>query len=266
MFSYHGNNRDIGIGSHYADRWRQTHAPSAGEVSDLALKYAVSPCIWHRGARKKDNFWRATWLGLDFDEGMSIHQAKKVFADYIHVIGTTKSHRIYKGGVIADRFRVFLRLKDRCDSYEDYEETVRPLVKEHGADKQCIDAARFFWPCKIIISQKHYGRLISVVDSRVIVEDRKKYFAAKQKTWMKPKDGSTVPNHILKMLECGVAQGSRNTACFQVAADLGFLGFSFDEIVCKIMASNIPVSSDVESEVRGAVRRGMAKGASKSHI
>src|SRR3972149_855154 len=69
--------------------------------------YAWSPGIFKSNYRNLDNFISMDVIALDFDSGMSLDEAAIVFANYAHIIGTSRSHQIVKGTTPAcDRFRV----------------------------------------------------------------------------------------------------------------------------------------------------------------
>lgn len=262
MFMYHPDTENLGNGRFYARGWKGKQCETIAEIATLVQRYAASPCMWGGGYRLKKNFRYAEWLALDFDDGLSLEEAKDIFAPYLHLIGVTKSHGKEKSGVVADRFRVILRLSLRTHNLYDYEMTVSRLVKKYGADSACVDGARFFWPVKEIVSLEYFGKVVTVVDSSAVVEARKKREAQRKKNWLHSyKKGGDIPPRVKRKLENGVREGYRNTACYQIGADLGPLGYSENEIVGLIMNSPIPIRLDakVEAEVRNAVRSGMKK-------
>ena len=244
----------------YRDGWRATRADSAGEIAKLITEYVASNCVWAHGVRLKDNFRYASWLGLDFDEGMTLNEAKATFEPYLHIIGTTKSHRREKNGKTADRFRVFLKFGDMCTDKDDYEATARKFAKEYGADKACVDAARFFFPCRDIIVSKYHGRIINAVDA---AEERKRKAEALeryQKKWAAFHPPGSIPARIRNILRAGVLlAGKRNKTCFQIGADLAKLGHSENDIMDLIAKSNIIGHDFTVSEARRAVQSGMKK-------
>lgn len=253
MFMYHKDNSMIP--NRYQEGWKAVIAPTAGEVAQICSKYVCSPCIWSHGVRKKANFRMAEWIGLDFDEGMSLEEAKETFEPYIHVIGTTRSHQKEKGGKVCDRFRVFLRLSDRCQSIRDYEATADMLVKKYGADPAAKDGARLFWPCNEIIAYKFYGVTLHVVET---VEIQKKTSAHQKKMMNFYQRNKRLPPWFERAAIHGVV--NRQAFSFRSGTHLGKIGFTEDEIVKLIMGSNIPTSSPSrfdEAECRRAVRNGL---------
>ena len=115
--------------------------------------------------RTNNNFKGSQFVGLDFDEGMSLAEAELVFSDYQHIIATTKSHQKPKGDKPAcDRFRVILSVDKLIETKEDYKATVTELLKTYPeADKACSDAARFFYPSGNIVSVNKDGKRVAAL-------------------------------------------------------------------------------------------------------
>ena len=126
---------------------------------------AWSPVIWRDGKRLTENFIASCFMVLDFDEAdYTIEQAKADWADSVHIIATTKSHQREKGGKPPkDRFRVVSPWDDCIFDPDVYSHNVAVLVKKYDADPTCIDAARFFWPCREIMSIQRDGYLQPVL-------------------------------------------------------------------------------------------------------
>lgn len=59
-------------------------------------------------------------LIFDIDSDMSLQDANKVFGRFMYLLTTTKSHRVLKGGVICDRFRVILPARNIPNNAELY--------------------------------------------------------------------------------------------------------------------------------------------------
>jgi hypothetical protein len=133
-------------------------------VSTLIKEFAWSPIEWVGGVRKASNFAAAFWIVLDFDTpGYSLAQCvhEMTQAEICHVIGTTKSHQQQKENAPAcDRFRLLMRCKTVMNA-ETYPIIMRGAMKDFPtADKACKDLARFYFPCREIISAENgYGYL-----------------------------------------------------------------------------------------------------------
>lgn len=256
MIMIHPDIANINRHDYYKAGWLGKHAPSAAELADLITKGCWSPCLWRGGVRLEKNFKLATWLALDFDENVTLADAKHKFEGYLHVIGTTAHHQIPKGDKPpCDRFRVVLRFLETCRFLADYEETVRKMVRIHSADRACIDGARKFKPCKKIVSIKYYGKGLHPVDGDKAVERRNA--AINRKINLEnARYGKSIPLSVHNKLRFG-AVGSRNSACYGIGKDLSRRGFGENEIVEIIMGSNIPLRTgdkNIENEVREAVR------------
>ena len=259
---FHNDIPNIGKGNFYSKNWKGTKANSADEIGKLVSTYTNSPCMWAHGIRNKKNFVRADWLGLDFDEGMSLKDALFEFEPFLHVIGTTKSHQIDKGGKVCDRFRVFLKFCSPCNDARDYEHTVKTFVSQTRADKACVDAARYFWPCKEIVRVKPFGDLIGVFKAPEIPPKARQNFANKRKAYENHhKKNGTYPLWIDGKLEGGCAIGTRNKTTYMIAAELSKLGFGKDKIVDMIEQSSIPAcgaddfsKGEIERTVLSAMR------------
>jgi len=239
----------------FPDNWKcNPDINSANDLAKLVVKYSNSPCLWAHGIRLKVNFRRAYWVGLDFDKIVTLDYAIQTFGDFIHVIATTKSHGIKEG----DRFRVFLKLKDVCTNQHDYEATVSLLIKQHGADPACCDAARLFFKCKEIISVNYSGKLLPIVDAaKAELKKQKNIEKYKQNIAQNYAPGRFIPGATKHKLDFGVPNGTRNPEVYKVAKVLGRCGYSESEALEIILSSRIPLdnSQKVTAEVKEVVKR-----------
>lgn len=135
-----------------SEGWRVAGNLSMARIARGMSTCIWSPIVWRGGSRKAVNFERADWLGLDFDEGLSLSEAIDIWQDSKHIIGTTKSN-----GIKGDRFRVLLKLSETCTSGDDYAHTVNTITRTYGGDTKATDAARFFFPCVEIVSTLDEG-------------------------------------------------------------------------------------------------------------
>lgn len=261
MIMVHLNTENMFDAKMYSKGWVGRYAPTVGELASFITKYPCSSCLWGNGDRKKINFRGAHWLGLDFDDGMTIDEAKVAFKDYLHLMGTTKSHQILKDGERKDRFRVFLRFGVACKNVDNYEATVSKYIKKYGADSACKDAARMFWPCKEIVSSKFFGKIVTAVDASEILKRKIKAEDRKERNWkVLYKDGRSIPARVQTKLLYGAVDGKRNITCYGFGADLGSLGYSVDKILDLVVRSGKYISSDFTiEEARLAISSGMKK-------
>lgn len=85
-------------------------------------------------------------LWLDFDNGISINEAREKFKDYWFVIYTTKNHQIKKNNKPAcDRFRLILKTKNPLPKKkEEYRNLMLNIINEFDADNACKDISRYY--------------------------------------------------------------------------------------------------------------------------
>ena len=110
-------------------------------ISDTDIHY--SPVTWVDGYRKGENYKSGEdCIVFDIDDGMSLHQAKQIFSDYMGLIVTTKSHQKDKNGIVCDRFRVILPYKNKMNLDADLVRETKILIyKSFSADEQVANLA-----------------------------------------------------------------------------------------------------------------------------
>lgn len=98
----------------------------------------------HRCAANSIGVQNTLWL--DFDEGLTLDEAKERFKDYWYVIYTSMNHRKEKHGLPAcDRFRVILKVKEPMPKEKDrYQEIMAKIAQDLGADEACKDYSRYY--------------------------------------------------------------------------------------------------------------------------
>lgn len=129
-------------------------------MAEMITNYAWSPIVFKDGICLEANFLYADYLALDFDSGEpSLKSVEKSWCDTAHIIGTTQNHqRIKHKGepgkeqAPCDRFRLVIKITSRCENVEDFKWTAKKLARECGADTSATCAARYFKPCREIIS------------------------------------------------------------------------------------------------------------------
>lgn len=262
MISYHPDQKNIGKKECYFYDFHPIPIDDPHRIAKALTSFVVSPCMFKEGRDKYGRlrnwyrhtacFVQANWIGLDFDEGPTLAEMTRAFCDVVHVIGTTKSHQIPKGAIkhVCDRFRIFLKLPQTITKADEYKDILRFYVDRYDADNKCVDAARFFWPCKTITS---------VCDDGDTIDIRKKEIP-KVSTYdiQSYREIKSVPPFIRHWLEFGVPQGEKNDVCFKIGIWLTKAGFSHAEIVSLVMASAIPNRHDrVEIEVYNTTLNGV---------
>ncbi len=127
------------------------------EIAEALRLYVCACGIFKNGYRAEKNFLFADWIGFDFDSGeMALAQAtEEVFTDYIHIIGITMSHQTEPEW--RDKFRVLIPLEERITDFKLFRHQIALGMDKWPCDPQCKDAARFFYPCRHIVSINHEG-------------------------------------------------------------------------------------------------------------
>jgi len=85
-------------------------------------------------------------LWLDFDDGLTIEEAKKIFKDYWYVMYTTPHHQKPKDKKPAcDRFRVVFKVKEPMPTdITHYKKVMAKIIEKYGADIQCQNISRYY--------------------------------------------------------------------------------------------------------------------------
>ena len=250
MISVHRDQKNIGNAKRYAREFHWVELVDMTSVADAISRVAWSPCRWRDGARRRENFLEAQLVGLDFDDGMmTLEEARNVFCDSAHVIGTTKSHRLEKGGIVADRFRVVLQLEHKVVCAETYRATVGHLIRKYDCDSACADAGRFFWPCREIVSVATQGYAHEIVEPPAIRPAPRRY-----------REFGVVRRRTIMALARPFAINTKNGSCFTAAKDLYDAGWGEDEIFHAIVNSPTYggiVGRELADEIWGCIRSGI---------
>lgn len=118
----------------------------------LVSKGNYSPFQYDNNYRKEinSNLDKCNCIMLDFDDGMSIDEAKLLFNQYKNIIATTKSHQKEKNGIICDRFRLILPTNRVFEniSIDEYKMMMQILINRYGSDNATKDIARFYYACE----------------------------------------------------------------------------------------------------------------------
>jgi hypothetical protein len=151
LISLHRDLSNLGRANKYETNFEPVDfGDELDRMADAITVFPWSHVQWFDGGRRLGSrFARAVFCPLDFDEGqMTLDEARGVFADYMHIIGLTKSHQIAKEKAgPCDRFRVVLCFESIIDDVKIFKATMEYWVKNFkGTDKKCKDAARFFCP------------------------------------------------------------------------------------------------------------------------
>lgn len=108
---------------------------------------ALSAGQFKNGYRNDENkIGEQNTIWLDFDDGLTIEEAKEKFKKYWYVIYTSVHHQKKKDNKVAcDRFRVILKTKYNMPCERDhYKNVMQNIIAKLKADKQCCDFSRYY--------------------------------------------------------------------------------------------------------------------------
>lgn len=228
-------------------------------IANCISKFIWAPVVFYNGERREKRYRASNFAVLDFDgdtREITLKQAiHNVFCDYRHIIGTTKSHRLEKNGLVADRFRVVIELEKPVVDLRTYKYILRSLTEFYDSDKACKDGARFFYPCKQIVSVNHDGDLLEIPDV--------------PEWFMKPrpleyyetyKNMGYMPVKCEKLLNTMIEAGKRNATFYGVAKDLAKCGYDQSKIIELILSSPTYRNQihEFEDEIKATVGSAMA--------
>lgn len=237
----------------YAEAWAAVSTDIQG--LEIAVTERVwSPCVWKNGYRRASDFASAEVVAFDFDDTWRLDDAKAYVTrnDLKHIIGITKSHQVAKNNAPAcDRFRLILFASTTVTDLWQYQQNMKHFMKAFPCDESCKDGARYFFPCKEIVSKGEGKRLrwntFQKPDPRLQAIRR----ALEEKNYHA---SGRLPPWVEKSLLYGKEHGSRHRYVYAVAAELATLGWREEDIVSRVMASNL---ADIgEKDVRHQVRYG----------
>lgn len=215
---------------HDKDLGKVVDAVSTDDLYELASVISTSnwsPGEFNAGRRTNPTFKSTEIFAIDIDEGCTLDQAKAIFKDFKHIIGTSRSHQRKKNGVVADRFRVVLFLDTPIDSDADFKATFAyarglwPFI-----DEACKDAARFFYPSPQIISVNETGVTIEkqIASLPVSVPRVAAPNGERGELW----------KSTLKLLVEGAKAGQRHAALVKATGNMLEQGYTEDEIIARV--------------------------------
>lgn len=258
MISFHPEKYDDKKPWQYWKDWKIHPSTSVKSVAEAISRYVWSPIIWEGGHRKEKNFRRADYLVMDFDTPeMTLEEAVNTFSDTIHVIGTTRNHQKEKNGIPAcDRFRVAIKFEAPVKDIYTYRHNLSKACDHYPADPQCVDGARFLFPCTRIISMSEEGYKADIYPlpkplNTYLEDERKKEEAYKKAFELRAKYG-TPPPWVIFSLKEEIPKGQRNKKIYQISKDLFKSGFSMEEVTPMIFGANF--EGGLDEELKRSIR------------
>jgi DNA-binding Lrp family transcriptional regulator len=228
----------ISLSNESNTKFVSTDVATLGEVAGKILKSWYSLSIYKDSYRLNSNFVYSKFVGLDFDGGMTIEQAKEAFKDYNCIIATTRNHQKDKNGVTCDRFRVILELEEPAEKPEDYKATVMELLKLYpAADKACSDPARMFFPSTEIVYIHQKGKKIALL--RYVKPEVK---VEKVNSLQKGALSKLTNDFIVR----GASSGEWNTRLFKAAVDCNEQGYTEQEAISLLRKATADFDGDLD--------------------
>lgn len=206
---------------------RTSNVKDFSTLESIILHDSYSLSVFKNDVIKNENFISADCLGLDFDGGYSLKDAKKDFSKFKCIIATTKSHQKEKNGKVDDRFRVILFLTEPITDIKTFKETYKKLlIKFPKLDKQCSNPSRWFYPSKnVVLTNKEGIKVKPVQDKGGSLKTQ-----PEANTYLKIGKGK-LSKATRKMLHRGIEAGERNGNTFKIAKDFQENGFTEDEAI-----------------------------------
>lgn len=253
--SFHAKKADISTPQEYAAGWQYAKIGSLAKLAEIMSKHAWSDSLWEDG-RRQETSWRVSYFcTLDIDNGYALSQAIKDLSDTCHVIGTTKRH-----GLKGDRYRIVVPWSEAIRSLDIYRYSLDQIIKKFDGDPSGSDGARFFWPCKDIVSVCEEGEFLQ--DFYALPKNYIPLIEIQKRTMQKYRamgDLMIVPPWVRQALQQGVEEGERNNFIYSIAKTLTYCGWDEDKILETIISSKIPKESAPKKEIESAVRSGVKK-------
>lgn len=254
MISYHPGSATAPVGTPFTAGFKTVDTNDPERIARGVSKFAWAPGVFRDGYRSKENFLYADWIGLDFeDEEFSLADAENTFSDMVHVIGTSRNHRVEKGGVTLDRFRVLLLLERRTEDPREFEATMRHLRVKYPIDKKCVDAARHFFACREIISVQIDGYRQELIPPKRTDEQM---LAARRAAYTRT---GAIPPWTRHKLTTVIPVGERNDTLYRAAKDLMRAGFSPSKTFGLIVDSPTyggDVAPKIAAQIQALIRSG----------
>lgn len=237
--------------------WRTVNIDDLNRIAKGICRFPWSPVVWRDGYRKKVNFLCADLLVLDFDDGeMTLAEAvENYFCDYVHIIGTTKSHQVEKSDKPpCDRFRVVIPFEKRIRDLYTYEHQLRAARRNYPIDGGCKDGGRYFAQCKEIVSVNTEGEVWNIV-----APPPKRKSTPRAIKYLK---NGVIPPKAREIFEHGLMPGMRNDSFFMLGLYLKELyppEKIFDIAWKKYLDNGYEYDEDLMEELKRAVVRGATK-------
>lgn len=276
MIYEHDLNARLSISNDLAKDFKEISIPfgELGEILKSNLNYSFF--IYKDNYRKESNtkLKLSNCIALDFDDGLTIDEAKQIFKDYSYCLATTKSHQKEKHSKICDRFRLILPLEENINlNTKDFKFLLKKMILDLKADNACSDISRFFYAYEKSEVYFNCGKLFDLEDA--FIKAKKQEQIRNEIKAQKDKRSPTIifegkkietlrsiskTPYMLKVLKFSEKffSGGRNNYLFSVAMYLRESGFSDDEVINEIFWINSQASDGIsEDEIVNTIFKSM---------
>lgn len=235
-------------------------------LDSIICQSAWSPIVWKTGVRDSQNFLSASLIALDFDSGLWTIDDAVSFAEDLglrYIIGTTKSHQTPKKGLTCDRFRLILDFAQTVKIL-DYTWTMKQLGETINAeqrsnryaricDMSCMNASRFFYPCKEIVASGTGKKMPAIISkwAEYHAELQQENAERMRKRALINGDFNLLPAWVKELLYKGNFIG-RSDSLWRASRFMHDAGFTSDEIYTHLHRINSPLLT-LEDERTGKV-------------
>lgn len=238
---------------------------SFDKLKSVILKLPYSFGIYDKNYRNIKNFKKAYCVGLDFDEGVTLKQAKEMFKAYQYIISTTRNHQKEKNGKPAcDRFRVILFLEKPVVGAEAYYAVWYQLYNKFPQiDKACKDPSRYFYPSVKIYADQKKGMKVKLEPVALVKKkpkpeeiDDSDHSSTKSEVKL-----GELSKRTLKFFNFGASKGYRHHELYAASRDAHQQGYSEEWFLQQIqrLVNNTGDDSFLDDGAKQAIADAFAK-------
>lgn len=253
---------DKDYGRFFAKGWQQLEVKRAADFAAVMTSRVWSPARLNGDRRCLEAFAGSRLLALDFETpDYTLAQAMREWCDTIHWIGTTRNHQREKGGITCDRFRLVVPWTAEITDPELYRYNYHLVGDAYGADLQCKDTARLFYPCQTVVSMNVEGEFQPVKPLPEGWLARRRHYEQRRELYAR---AGFIPLSVRRKLDQVVPTGKRNTTWYGFAKDLAPYGFESPRILELILGGatyrGVLASESLIREIQGCIDRGLRDG------
>jgi KaiC/GvpD/RAD55 family RecA-like ATPase len=197
--------------------------------TDIVTQHNWSPAVFKENTRNNKNFQSINQAVFDIDSGPTINEAKEIFKGLACHILPSKNHMKEKNGLIAERYRVIIKLSKPITTLAEFKHNWNQWYKRWPfIDKACSDPARFYYPS---LNQIHVliGHKLEVNDCTILHESE----AVKQPSDLDAGKRGKLTRRTLEFLTNGAAAGHWHGAMLYACHDLKEQGYPMHEAIAK---------------------------------